>query len=67
MTAATAAPSPEALEAHLDAATTMLGLSIVAGSRASVLAHLAATMAAARLVSQFDLGDEVEPAPVFRP
>ncbi|WP_020181331.1 DUF4089 domain-containing protein [Methylopila sp. M107] len=59
--------APEAIEAHLDSATALIGLTVDPASRASVLAHLAATMAAARLVAAFDLDDEVEPAPIFAP
>ncbi|GLK78445.1 AtzG-like protein [Methylopila turkensis] len=59
--------SPAELEAHLDAATALLGLTVAPEARASTLAHLAATMAAARLVSGFAFDDELEPAPVFRP
>ncbi|MGA0533883.1 DUF4089 domain-containing protein [Hansschlegelia sp. KR7-227] len=59
--------SEEALEAHLDAATALLGLAVPAGARASVLTHLKATAEAARFVADFPLDDELEPAPVFAP
>lgn len=55
------------LEAHLDAATTLLGLTVAPEWRPSVLAHLDATMTAARLVEEFRLDDELEPAPIFSP
>lgn len=35
--------------------------------RAGVEAHLAAAFRLARLVLEFELDDDVEPAPVFRP
>ncbi len=65
--AAGAPPAAAELEAHLDAATALLGLQIDPESRASVLGHLAATLQAARFVAAFPLDDALEPAPVFRP
>ncbi|MFD1330797.1 DUF4089 domain-containing protein [Methylopila musalis] len=56
-----------ALEAHLDAATTLLGLPLSPAWRGSVLAHLEATMRAARFVDAFPFDDVIEPAPVFAP
>lgn len=61
------ADDAHALEAHLDAATALLGLTVASDWRPSVLAHLSATMAAARLVEAFPLDDEAEPAPIFTP
>ncbi|HVI29985.1 DUF4089 domain-containing protein [Hansschlegelia sp.] len=57
----------QALEAHIDAATTLLGLRMDPDDRASTLAHLRATMEAARFVAAFPLDDTVQPAPIFRP
>ncbi|MFC7052078.1 DUF4089 domain-containing protein [Hansschlegelia quercus] len=59
--------SDETLEAHLDAATAALGLSVAPDWRPSVLAHLKATLQAGRLVADFPLDDELDPASVFRP
>lgn len=58
---------PEAIEAHLDAATALLSMTVENAWRPSILAHLAATMTAARLVAAFELDDEMEPAPIFAP
>jgi hypothetical protein len=59
------APADDAFEAHLDAAAALLGLTVEPAWRASVLGHLKATTAAARLVDAFILDDDLEPAPVF--
>lgn len=59
--------SETTLEAHLDAATAMLGLKVEPEWRPSVLAHLKATIAAGRLVADFPLHDELDPAATFRP
>jgi hypothetical protein len=56
-----------ALDAHLDAATALLGLKVEPDWRPSILAHLAATLAAARIVDGFELDDDAEPAPIFLP
>jgi len=55
-----------ALEAHIDAAPALVGLSIDPAYRDGVKTHLRATANAARLVLAFPLDDEAEPAPVFR-
>lgn len=57
----------KAIEAHLDAATTLLGLPVSPAWRGSVLSHLEATMRAARFVDEFQFDDVIEPAPVFAP
>ncbi|AXS40936.1 DUF4089 domain-containing protein [Breoghania sp. L-A4] len=46
---------------------TVMGLTIEEDWRPSVVANMAATAAAAALVLDFPLDDEIEPAPVFIP
>jgi hypothetical protein len=50
----------------VDALAPMLGLPVDPAWRAAVIANLKATANAARLVEDFSLPDELEPAPVFR-
>ena len=67
MSAAAPPPSDEDRAAFLDAAIEMLGLAVAPEWRAEVLAHMKVTAEAARLVLDFPLDDELEPAPVFMP
>lgn len=57
----------EAAGAVVDAMVPLLGIPMDPEWRAAVVANVKATAAAARLVLDFPLDDEVEPAPVFRP
>ena len=52
--------------AIVDAMAPMLGIAVDPAWRGAVVANLKATAAAARLVLEFRLDDELEPAPVFR-
>ena len=64
-------PSPALLDAAAarmaDALAPVLGIAVEPEWRDAVVANLKATAAAARLVLDFPLPDELEPAPVFRP
>jgi hypothetical protein len=55
------------LDAFIDSAPELVGLTIDPAYRDGMKTHLRATANAARLVLDFDLGDEIDPAPVFRP
>jgi Protein of unknown function (DUF4089) len=62
-------PTPlddEAAAALVDAMAPLLGIAIEPAWRGAVAANLKANAAAARLVLDFPLADELEPAPVFR-
>jgi hypothetical protein len=67
MTEPSRQPTDEDRAAALDAAAALHGLTLDPGWRQAILAHMKATGAAARLVLEFPLGDELDPAPVFRP
>jgi hypothetical protein len=67
MTAPFRPPTDEDIGAALDAAVAQLGLVVDPAWRKDILAHMKLTGAAARLVLEFPLEDELEPAPVFRP
>ncbi len=67
MTAPFPTPSDEEIGAALDAAIAQLGLVVDPAWRKDILAHMKTTGDAARLVLEFPLEDELEPAPVFRP
>jgi hypothetical protein len=54
-------------EAALDAATVLLGLRVETAWRPEVVAHMKVIAEAARLILDFELEDEIEPAPVYRP
>ena len=54
------------LEAWLDAAAVLLGLSIAPEWRDAVRLHLRITSDMARHLLEFPLPDDAEPAPVFR-
>ncbi len=58
--------SPFDAEAHVDHMSGILEIEIAPEWRPGVVAAIAATAAAAELVTEFPLGDDVEPAPVFR-
>jgi hypothetical protein len=55
-----------ALDACVDAAPALVGLRIDPAYRDGVKLNLRATANAARLVLEFPLDDEAEPAPLFR-
>lgn len=65
--AAPAAVSKHApdIAAAVDAAVALHGLAVEPAWREAATANLAAVAAAARLVAEFPLDDELEPAPVF--
>ena len=56
----------DAAAALVDAMAPLLGIAIDPSWRTSIVANLKANAAAARLVLDFPLADELEPAPVFR-
>jgi hypothetical protein len=60
------AMSDASLDAHIDAAPALVGLTIDHAYREGVKLHMRATANAARFVLQSPLEDEAEPAPVFR-
>ncbi len=49
----------------VDSMASVLGFSIPPEDRAAVIFNLQVTMRNAALVDSFDIGDDVEPAPVF--
>ena len=57
----------ELTDADIDRLAAILGLTIDPASREAVREHVASMLAVARLVTEFPLPDDVEPAPVFRP
>ncbi|MGH7355150.1 MAG: AtzG-like protein [Candidatus Rokuibacteriota bacterium] len=58
---------PRVDEADVERLAAQVGLTIDPASRAAVAANLAALLAAARLVAEFPLPEETEPAPRFEP
>lgn len=54
------------LDAIIDAATALTGIPLAPDWRENIRTHLAITLRLARLVQDFPLPDETEPAPVFR-
>lgn len=52
--------------ALVDAAAPLLGIALTAESRAQVVIHLTIAAEQAKLLLSAEIGDEVEPAPVFR-
>jgi 1-carboxybiuret hydrolase subunit AtzG-like protein len=60
------APDDATLDAYIDAAPALVALTIDPAYREGVRTHLRATANAARLVLEFPLDDEAEPAPIFR-
>lgn len=57
---------PELLDRMIDAAAPILGLAISEAWRPAVRANLAVSLSFARVVDQFVLPDEIEPANVFK-
>jgi 1-carboxybiuret hydrolase subunit AtzG-like len=55
----------EPLDAYIDAVASALGLPIEESWRPAVRANLAVTLKMARIVDEFPLPDEIEPASVF--
>jgi len=60
-------PTDADREAALDAAIALHGLAVDPAWRAAILANMKVIGAAAGLALEFPLGDELDPAPVFRP
>jgi len=58
---------PHVDEAEVERLAARIGLTIDPASRAAVAANLAGLLAAARLVAEFALPEETEPAPRFEP
>ena len=54
-------------DADVERLAAQVGLTIAPESRAAVAEHLAALLAAARLVDEFLLPETIEPAPRFDP
>jgi hypothetical protein len=63
----TEAPTPEDLGVHVDRAAKQIGLPILPAHRAGVIQAMGIIAAAATLVMDFPLPDDVEAAPVFEP
>ncbi len=59
-------PTDDCAAAMVDAMSSGLGLAIEPAWRTDVIGHLKTIAAAARLVAEAPLDDELEPAPVFR-
>jgi hypothetical protein len=53
------------LDAFIDAGTTLLGIPVHPEWRAAIRQHLAVSFDLGRLVLEFPLPDEADPAPVF--
>jgi hypothetical protein len=60
-------PTPEELGAHVDGAARLIDLPIAAEHRPGVVQAMGVIAAAARLVMEFPLPDDLEAAPVFEP
>lgn len=58
---------PHVDEAEVERLATRIGLTIDPALRAAVAANLAGLLHAARLVAEFPLPEETEPAPRFEP
>ena len=54
-------------EAVVDAVSPLLGLTLTAESRVQTILHLRIAAQQAELLLTAEIGDEDEPAPVFRP
>ena len=61
------APHRQAIDAYVGTMSALIALPIDPTFRASVAEHLARLLAAAALVEEFPLSDDVEVASVFRP
>jgi 1-carboxybiuret hydrolase subunit AtzG-like len=55
----------DALDELIDAAARALAMPIAPEWKASVRANLAVTLELARLVEEFELPDELDPAPIY--
>ena len=55
------------LDAFIDAAAHALALPVEAAWKPAIRANLDVTLRLARLVDEFDLPDDIEPAPVYEP
>ena len=60
-------PTTEGLGAYVDETARRLGLPIAREHRPGVIQFTEGLLAAAALVMEFPLPDDVEPSPVFRP
>jgi Asp-tRNA(Asn)/Glu-tRNA(Gln) amidotransferase C subunit len=60
-------PAPRVTDADVDRLGELVGLRIDPAERAAVATALAAMLAAADLVMEFPLPEDVHPAPAFRP
>ena len=60
-------PAPEDLGAHVDRAAALIDLTIAPEHRPGVVQAMGVIVAAAALVMEFPLPDDVEAAPVFEP
>jgi len=54
------------LDAFIDAGARLLGIATRPEWRDAIRLHLAVSLAHARIVGEFPLADEAEPAPVFK-
>ena len=59
------ASSSDPLDDYIDAASKALGLPVEAAWKPAIKANLAVSLRLARLVDEFALSDEAEPASVF--
>ncbi len=57
---------PADLDAMIDAAAAVLGITVAPEWRAAIRMHLAISLGHAHAVAAFVLPDDAEPAPVFR-
>ncbi len=57
---------PATLDAYVSASATALALPLAAEWRGAVKANLVVTLRMAKLLGDFPLPDDAEPAPVFR-
>ena len=57
---------PDSLDAYIDSAAQVLGLTVEPGWKPAVRANLEGTFKLAALVAEKELPDDAEPAPVFK-
>jgi hypothetical protein len=57
--------SPDPLDSYIDAAAAMLGLSLEGSWKSAVRANLDVSLRMARMVQEFPLPDEIEPATIY--
>lgn len=62
-----AIPDDMTIEAYIDGAATLAGIAIAPEFRPGVVLNFKRTADVARLVTEFQLPDEIESAPVFCP